>query len=143
MEDQDKWDKRYITLAKQAASWSKDPSTKTGAVLTNNNRVIGIGYNGFPEKIADNYRLENRSMKYEIIIHCEINAVLSSSLDKVCGATLYTWPFLSCSRCAAVMIQLGISRTVAPRNTIDRWEENLILSRALFNEAGVLIREVG
>jgi deoxycytidylate deaminase len=28
-----KWDIRYLELAKHGSSWSKDPSTQTGAVI--------------------------------------------------------------------------------------------------------------
>ena len=48
------WDTRFIDLAKLVSTWSKDPSTKVGAVITDdNNRVISLGYNGFPKNIQD------------------------------------------------------------------------------------------
>jgi dCMP deaminase len=125
---QQKWDQRFLDLAKMAASWSKDPSTQTGAVLVDPwNRVLSLGFNGFPQRIADDERLQDRAMKYEIIVHCEVNAMLFSC-SNVAGGTPYTWPFMSCSRCAAIMIQAGIRRHVAPRSNQPRWAKSFELS---------------
>ena len=49
----DKWDERYLRLAKEVASWSKDPSTKVGAVAVLDGSVLAQGYNGFPKYIQD------------------------------------------------------------------------------------------
>ena len=138
----EKWDDRYLVLAAHVSHWSKDPSTQTGAVIVSpRNRLVSLGFNGFPEGIADDERLADRALKLELITHCEVNALVSAARD-LHGCTLYTWPLLSCSRCASIMIQAGITRAVAPLNTIERWTENLKLSRKLFEEAGVEILEV-
>jgi dCMP deaminase len=56
-----KWDKNFLQLAKTVSTFSKDPSTKVGAVIVDDdNRVISIGYNGFPKGIKDDNRLDNR-----------------------------------------------------------------------------------
>ena len=139
------WDSRYLQLAQVVSTWSKDPSTKTGAVITNDkHHVVSLGFNGFPQKIVDDDRLQDRAVKYEMIIHCEINALIfvGQSLE---GCTLYTYPFLSCSRCASIMIQAGIKRVVAPtipQDLKDRWGENIELTKILFTEAGVQIDEI-
>ncbi len=138
------WDKWFLGIARYAATASKDPSTQTGAVIVDEKRrVVSLGFNGFPQSIADDERLQQRTVKYEIIIHGEINALIfaGQSLE---GCTLYTYPFLSCSRCASVMIQAGIKRVVAPvipPSLKDRWGENLELSKSLFAEAGVEVIE--
>ena len=120
-----KWDFRFLQMAKLISSWSKDPSTQTGAVIVRPNRTVaGVGFNGFPQAMPDtedNYA--NRDEKYSRIVHCEINALLFSS-GGVVGSTLYTWPFLSCDRCCVQMAQAGIVRFVAPSPTQDqddRW----------------------
>lgn len=137
----EKWDKRFLELAKLVSTWSLDPSTKTGAVIVDkNNRVLGVGYNGLPRDIKDtSERLDNRELKYKIIIHCEENAAMfaNQSLE---GATLYTYPFMSCSHCASRMIQLGIKRIVAPeaaKDKLERWGADFKLSEELFVEANV------
>lgn len=134
---QAKWDRRYLSLAELVSGWSKDPSTKTGAVLVGmNNRIVSVGYNGFPPGIADDARLNDRETKYKTIIHCEVNAVLSAGRP-VRGATLYTVPFLSCPPCASIMIQAGIVRVVSFVNYNERWAADLAVAESLLREAGV------
>jgi len=140
------WDNFFLGLAKYAATASKDPSTQTGAVIVDpeTKAIVSIGFNGFPRGIADDDRLNDRAIKYEIVVHCEINALVFArrSLEH---CTLYTYPFMSCSRCAAIMIQAGITRCVAPIATSEqneRWGENFKLTRQLFVEAGVELLEV-
>lgn len=133
-----KWDARFIELAKHVAQWSKDPSTQTGAVITDSlNRVISVGYNGLARGVEDTpERLNNRELKYKIIVHCERNAIIFAqrNLD---GCTLYTWPFMSCATCAAMVIQSGIKRCVAPESDNPRWQDEFRLTRELFIESGV------
>ena len=59
-----KWDVRFLELAKQIASWSKDPSTQVGCVVVGPDREIrSTGFNGLPRGIEDSEeRLNNREM---------------------------------------------------------------------------------
>jgi len=43
-----KWALRFLGLASYISKWSKDPSTKVGAVIAQGNRIVSLGYNGFP-----------------------------------------------------------------------------------------------
>lgn len=133
-----KWDTRFLLMAAHVASWSKDPSTQTGAIIVDSNRrVQSIGYNGLPKGVEDTHeRLHNRELKYLLISHCERNAIIFAQKD-LTGSTLYTWPFLSCSVCAGVVIQAGITRVVAPVNDNPRWVDSFKLSRQMFLESGV------
>lgn len=139
----EKWDARFLELARLVASWSKDPSTKTGAVLVAPDRsILAVGYNGFARGVADTEeRLTTRELKYKLVVHCEKNAVLSAGRP-VNGSTLYTWPFMSCSVCAAFMIQAGIKRAVAPYSDNPRWKDDFVLTRMQFEEAGVTLEEI-
>ena len=75
-----KWDKRFLDLSQLISSWSKDPSTKVGAVVVDDDRrVISLGYNGFPRGVSDDERLDNRESKYKIVTHAEANALLFAS----------------------------------------------------------------
>ena len=140
---QKKWDERFISLAKHIASWSKDPSTQTGAVIVDKNRrIISVGYNGLSQGVEDKQeRLNNRDIKYRIIVHCERNAIIFAQRD-LTGCTLYTWPFMSCSICAGMVIQAGINRCVAPRSDNPRWQEEFSLAREIFKEACVSVEEI-
>lgn len=134
----DKWNQRFLELAQHVAEWSKDPSTKVGAVLVDDKRrVIGLAYNGLSRKIIDSpERYQDRTVKYEIIVHAEVNAILNAVRSPE-GATLYS-TFAPCPRCAAVIIQAGISKVVYPAASLnDRWLEAQELSGKLFAEAGI------
>ena len=134
----DKWDDRFLGLAQHVAGWSKDPSTKVGAVIAGDDHIVrGLGYNGFPRGVPDtpaNY--ENREIKYDRIIHAEMNAVLNAS-GPVAGCTLYGWPLPPCIRCAAFIIQAGIKRVVAPEYTDGRWKDSCSKAFYLCRDAGV------
>lgn len=139
-----KWDGRFLELAALVASWSKDPSTRTGAVIVRPDRtVVSLGYNGFPRGIEDRPELlADRREKYLRVIHCEENALITAQ-QSIRGCTLYTWPFPSCTNCAAKMIQAGVARVVAPRGDEElrrRWRVDL--TREMFTEAGVQFEEL-
>lgn len=135
----DKWDKNFLELAKTVSTFSKDPSTKVGAVIADDdNRVVSIGYNGFPKGIKDDHRLENRDLKYDMIVHAEANALLFANAP-VKGCTIYTWPFMPCSRCASLIIQAGIRRVVSVENKEDRWVNSFLLSHDMLTEARIEI----
>jgi dCMP deaminase len=132
-----KWDMRFLDLAQLVSTWSKDPSTQIGAVITDiDNRVVSIGYNGFPKQLNDDDRLNDRDTKYKIIIHGEMNAILFANRSLI-GCTLYTYPFMPCPRCASMVIQTGINRIVTYKNTNDRWAEEFKLSHSIFKEANI------
>ena len=111
----DHWDIRFLSLARHISTWSKDPSTKCGAVIVDCfNRIVSLGFNGFPRGIPDDPELyANRPEKYKRVVHCEMNAMLFAR-GAVADCTLYTWPFMSCIQCVPVVIQSGIKRCVAP-----------------------------
>lgn len=134
-------DKYFLELAAKAAEPSKDPSTKTGAVIVDKHGVIvSMGRNGFPRQMPDRSEwLNDREQKYSRIVHCEMNALIFAKRD-LQDCTLYTWPFLSCDRCAVHMIQAGITRFVAPKRTdaaAERWEPVFIKTREYCTQCGV------
>ena len=137
------WDKRFLELAQLVSSWSKDPSTKVGAVIVDEqNIIVSVGFNGFPKGIDDNDRLNHREEKYQIIIHAENNALMFAKRP-LYGCTIYTYPFMPCPRCAGMIIQSGIKRVVSYKNTTDRmrWELDFSISRELFSEANIELEE--
>ena len=107
-----------------------------------NKRVVSVGYNGFPKGVEDSEeRYANRDLKYKIVVHAERNAILFAGRE-LTGCTLYTWPFMSCSVCAAMVIQSGITRCVAPKipdSIRERWGDDVELATQLFREANVTL----
>ena len=139
----DKWDKRYLELAKHIAQWSKDPSRKIGAVAVGQNgEVLAQGYNGFPRGIEDSQdRLNDRPTKYQYVVHAEMNVIFNSSLNGVSlnGSTLYVWGLPVCSDCAKGIIQVGIERVVMNDQVIpDSWKDSASKTFEMFDEAGLV-----
>ncbi|MBT7295111.1 MAG: dCMP deaminase family protein, partial [Candidatus Thioglobus sp.] len=138
----DKWDKRYLGLAAEVSTWSKDPSTQVGAVTVGSKKeVLSQGFNGFPRGIDDSdERYNNRDTKYKLVVHAEMNAIYNAtysgtSLD---GATLYVYGLPICSECAKGIIQVGIKKVVVEKSKeLDNWNESVQLSKVMFDEAGV------
>lgn len=135
-----KWPIRFLDMADLVASWSKDPSTKVGAVITDTmNRVLGVGFNGLPRGVSDSSeRLSDREIKLALTLHAEDNAITFASGD-LRGATIHvTRP--PCSHCAAKIVQSGIATVYSPQppaSFSERWAVSLGLARSLFEEAGV------
>jgi len=144
MNRQEKWDLRFLKLAKEVSSWSKDPSTKVGAVLTRNvNSIVSMGYNGFEEfdpDLEEDYL--NREVKLSKIIHAEINALNHSSTG-VSHCTLYTYPFPPCYECSRIIAKRGISRVVSLKPSLEilsRWEESLFSAECVLEDYDVEIK---
>jgi dCMP deaminase len=140
-ERREKWDRRYLELARHIGDrWSKDPSTKVGAVLVDSLGRVIPGYNGFPRSLSDDEEVyANRDKKLQRVIHAEMNAILNAQ-GSVRGMTLYTSVFQPCSRCAAHVIQAGIKRVVyeiSPDGVPERWREDMEAALEMFKEAGV------
>jgi dCMP deaminase len=137
----DDWDRRYLALAREVSLWSKDPSTKVGAVIADKSgRIIALGYNGFPRKVEDaEGRLDTKELKYEMVVHAEVNAALIAGRSGV-GGTIYVHNKPICPRCAGVLIQAGIARAVAtapcPDNP-EKWHQDGLISLDMFKEAGI------
>ena len=150
MINQEKWDLRFLALAKEVSTWSKDPSTQVGAVLVKDRKVVGMGFNGLPEKVLDTEeRLNDRALKYPMTVHAEVNAILQAG-HAAKGATIYVYPSFDmppiCSDCAGVAIQAGVAGIVgfAPEENderANRWKDSIDISAQMWKEAGLLIRE--
>ena len=128
-----KWDERFIELARLVAAWSKDPSTKVGAVIVRPDRTIAsLGFNGFARGVDDTEeRFNNRELKYPLTIHAEANALMSAN-EKLNGCTLYVTPLLPCHACAGLIIQSGISKVVAECgivNNPDLWHSSFAIAK--------------
>lgn len=136
-----KWDRRFMRIAmNEISSWSKDPSTKCGALVVVDRNIISTGYNGFPAGVADSVeRLSDRAIKNSLIIHAELNALHKATQD-VSGGTIYVWPLPPCHQCAGHIISRKISRVVAvipSEELAQRWGDSNSLAKSLFDEAGV------
>jgi len=139
-----KWTYRFLELAKLVSGWSKDPSTKVGAVITKGNKVISVGFNGFASGIKDtDSRLNDRDTKIKLTLHGELNAILTAKQDLEGCTLICTHP--PCSTCASVIIQSDISKVIFTKPSDDflsRWGDDFELSKTIFREAEVDVIEV-
>ena len=138
------WDKKYIRLAREISSWSKDPSKQIGAVaIGEKGQVLAQGYNGFPRGIEDNdERLNHRQTKYKYVVHAEMNCIYNATYNGVSlnGSTMYIYGLSVGSECAKGLIQVGIKRVVSTPitdATPETWVESTKLTKEIFEEAGV------
>lgn len=130
------WHTRFLDLARHVATWSKDPSTRVGAVIVRPDRTIAsVGFNGFPRGVEDYPdRYADRPTKYQFVVHAEANAILNAH-GSVAGCALYSTLF-TCNECAKLILQAGISQVVAPTPaTLDAYGFRVALQ--MYAEAGV------
>ena len=135
------WDEYLMSLAFLSALRSKDPSTQVGAALVDNqNKIVGIGYNGFPRGCPDDKLPWTRdgafgANKYAYVVHAEVNAVLNSSATQHtrCYTTLFP-----CNECAKVLIQAGVQEVIYHE---ERENDGTKASRRMFELAGVQTRQ--
>ena len=133
-----KWDMRLLGLAWHISAWSKDPSTKVGAVIADEkHRIVSVGFNGLPRGIPDEAEyLDDRQTKYGSILHAEDNAITFAQRD-LSGCSMYVYPLAPCSNCAARIVQTGIVRVVAPTSPKyldNRWHDSLELAKRIYGD---------
>jgi dCMP deaminase len=137
-----KWDLRYLQLAKEVSSWSKDPSTQIGAIAVGTKgQVLSQGYNGFPRGIEDRVAYyEDRETKYKYVVHAEMNVIYNATYNGVSldGSTLYVTGLPVCSDCAKGIIQVGIRRVVMiEQNVPQKWIESWKTTASMFEQANI------
>ena len=136
-----KWDKRFLEMAKLVASWSIDPSTQVGAVAVRNRTVIAQGYNGLPRGMKDTHdRLTVRTLKIKRIVHAEMNAIYNAAENGVSlkDSTVYVVGFPVCHESAKRLIQVGVKRIVTPQQDIpEKWQQSCGDAHLFFEEVGI------
>ncbi len=141
------WDQVFLRLAKEVASWSKDPSTKVGAVAVGPKRnVLAQGYNGFPRGIFDYAeRYNDKPTKYMYVVHAEMNVIYNATYNGVSldDASLYVYGLPPCSECAKGIIQVGIKEIITETQGIPKkWQDSWDFSKSMFDEAGIIVRTI-
>ena len=131
------WNARFMALAQHVALWSKDESTKVGAVIVDkDNRIVSLGYNGPPRGVSDEHI--NREIKLLRTLHAEENAILFTDRDPE-GCTLYVTHH-PCAHCAAMIAQVGIVRVVIPpieAAFLERWYTGINEAKNMLRDARV------
>lgn len=140
------WDEYFIGIAELSAMRSKDPNTQVGCCIVNeNNRILSVGYNGFPSGCDDDlfpWEREAESIldtKYPFVCHAELNAILNSRVSLE-GARLYVTLF-PCNECAKAIIQSGIKEVIYVSDKYSK-SENTIASKKMLSSANVKLRQI-
>jgi dCMP deaminase len=139
------WDRRFIELAALVATWSKDTSTRIGAVIVGPGKdVRSLGFNGFPRGVDDSVKERyERPLKYLWTVHSEENALLNALRNNVSviGCTIYLNGF-PCAPCARAIVQSGIIKLVGFKPNFDdpRWGEEYKETLSMFQESGVSVK---
>jgi dCMP deaminase len=140
------WDDYFMSVAFLSAMRSKDPSTQVGACIVNDdNKIVGIGYNGFPRGCNDTKlpwsRTGNTSLdtKYPYVCHAEMNAILNKNEANITGSRMYVALF-PCNDCAKLIIQSGIKEIIYLDDKYHDTEQTKA-SRILFDMTGVTFRK--
>ena len=139
------WDEYFMGVAILSSKRSKDPSTKVGACIVNEDKkIVGIGYNGFPAGCSDDVFPWDREgdyleCKYPYVVHAEPNAILNSTVP-LKGATIYVTLF-PCNECAKLIIQSGIKEIVYMGDKYSGTPTD-IASKRMLEAAGIKLRKL-
>lgn len=135
------WDQYFMGIAKLSAMRSKDPNTQVGAcIVSQDNKILSMGYNGFPRGCDDDEFPWNREgdlydSKYAYVTHSELNAILNYRGGSLEGTKLYVTLF-PCNECAKAIIQSGIKEVIYDS---DKYADtpSVIASKRMMDAAGV------
>ena len=140
------FDELFMRMVYLTATKSKDPSSKIGAVIVKDNRVISTGYNGFPIGVSDSQdRYINRETKQKYVVHAEHNSILTAARFGIStlNAVIYT-NGLPCNNCMKSIIQSGINEIVIhslwPEMKHSDWEDLSKISKTMMEESGLKFR---
>lgn len=137
------WNEYFINIAEISAQRSKDPKTQVGACIVRDNKILSVGYNGFPNGISDDkfpWNSEGTSLekiKDAYVVHAELNAILNGNFD-LKDSILYTTLF-PCNECAKAIIQVGIKK-IFYRSKKDNEKERIALK--MFKEVGIEVEQI-
>ncbi len=140
------WDEYFMAVAKLAAQRSKDPNSQVGCcIVSQDNKILSMGYNGFPRGCSDDEfpwdREESDPLKtkYIYVTHSELNAILNYRGGSLEGSKLYVSLF-PCNECAKAIIQAGIRTVIYDCDKYDK-TPSVIASKMMFQAAGVEFRK--
>jgi len=162
------WEDYFMAMALLSAQRSKDPYKPMGAcIVDEQNRIVGIGYNGFPRSCSDDWLPWTRRSTSTVspssssssittdptiiprlhtqdpyVVHAEVNAILNKCSDHVRHCRMYVIQF-PCNECAKLIIQAGITQVIyQTEGPIDHVPtEEQCASRILLTMAGVVTRK--
>ena len=142
------WDEYFMAIAKLSAMRSKDPNTQVGAcIVSDDNRILSIGYNGTPNGFSDDIfpwerEGEPLNTKYLYVCHAEMNAILNyrGSRKELENAKIYVDLF-PCNECAKLIIQAGIKEVIYLSDKYAT-QDSFVASKKLLDSCSVKYRQI-
>jgi len=137
------WHEYYIQIATITAKKSKDPSSQVGCVIVDsNNRIVSTGFNGFVAGCDEDQMTYDRPMKYNLIIHAEMNALMFAN-QSVKGCTVYVTHH-PCDNCFKHLLQAGIQQVYyRSKSVLERFsKDQLEAINKLQKSTGVSIEQI-
>lgn len=141
------WDEYFMLQAMIASFKSKDPSTKVGCVIVDeNNHQVTMGYNGMVAGLNErelpwgkdkNVPLEHQ--KYGYVVHAEANAILHATRSlQNCKAYVTLFP---CNECAKLIASKKVSEVIYLSDKHQSQEANRI-AKKIFELAKIRFRQM-
>jgi dCMP deaminase len=135
------WDEYFMGIALLSGERSKDPNSQVGAcIVSPDNKILSIGYNGFPIGCSDDEIPWDRKgdfvdTKYPYVCHSELNAILNYTGSTLKQSRIYVTLF-PCNECAKAIIQSGIKEVIYMS---DKYKDtdSVKVSKKMLDMAGV------
>lgn len=135
------WDEYFMGIALLSAERSKDPNSQVGAcIVSEDNKILSIGYNGFPvgcndDELSWEREGDYKETKYPYVCHAELNAILNYTGSTIKGSKMYVALF-PCNECAKAIIQSGIKEVIYKS---DKYKDtdSVKVSKKMFDMAGI------
>lgn len=135
------WKNYWMAMAEQSATRSKDPNTQVGAfVVSEDNRPLGCGYNGMPPGYEEDIKLWERPIKYDHVIHAEVNAILNCKSTPINGELYVT--LYPCKECAKIIAAARIKKIYYKHHTINNKLYLDYTSFQIFQRAGIKVEQI-
>ncbi len=139
------WDEYFMGIALLSAERSKDPNSQVGAcIVSQDNKILSIGYNGFPlgcddDEISWEREGDFQNTKYPYVCHAELNAILNYTGTSLKESKIYVALF-PCNECAKAIIQSGIKEIVYKS---DKYKDtdSVKVSKKMLDMAGIKYTE--
>ena len=135
------WDEYFMGIALLSGERSKDPNSQVGAcIVSPDNKILSIGYNGFPIGCSDDEIPWDREgdfvdTKYPYVCHSELNAILNYTGSTLKQSRIYVTLF-PCNECAKAIIQSGIKEVIYMSDNY-KDTDSVKVSKKMLDMAGV------
>ena len=136
------WHEYYLQIAEIAAKKSKDPSSQVGCVIVDSsNKIVSTGFNGFVAGCDEDQMTYDRPMKYNLIIHAEMNALMFAN-QPVKGCTVYVTHH-PCDNCFKHLLQAEKKIYYKSKSVLERFSQDQLEAIDRLQKAtGVSIEQI-